>query len=522
MRHRWLCAGFGLNAAALCALGRSSLCQATPEVPLDAPVYAELYHLHDARILPMWPLSGRRPLTELRIQSLLKDAWRAPDTSLLSPSQRGFWLRPTMRLHSELSFAKSHPRPFWLPARDEHSVGRLAGAVELACERQEGRPCGGGTHSYAELDSSAGYGTWVSAFSRLQARAGSTDGEGVRFDRLYANFEHGPIEITAGRSVVSFGPGRRSQLIWGSQPPPLNHVGLSVDALELPWLKRTFPVVFGGTYLLGRLDAPQHFPGSLVTIARGYAQFGRHVSLGLTHLLLLGGDGAPAFSTSQFLLEHVYRTGPWPGEGISDRRVALDLSVRLPQLGGSLYTELAFEDNRKQVASVFAHDADYLIGWGASTPCRFGRYGVSIEFLRTGARSQEHGLFITGMTHGARVTGPALGPQATSLYVSTRWDVDAVALSISPWSEVASVGSDVVVFPEQAAIWVKTRGTEETRLRSGLWVRRRFGSSVFIDGSSFAERVHNEGFIAGDRTNFGLSIAVTTSGFDAWNRAALR
>jgi hypothetical protein len=297
---------------------------------------------------------------------------------------------------------------------------------------------------------------------------------------------------------------------------------LRVGAIELPWLKRSFPVTFGGAYLVGRLDAPQHFPGSFVTIARGYVEFGGHVTLGLSQLLLLGGRGAPAFNAGQFIVEHVYRTGPWPGQGISDRRVALDLSLRIPKKGGTLYSEFAFEDKREEWASVFAYDIDYLVGWGFSTFNRLGRYSVNVEFVRTGARSQEHELFATGMTSGARVTGPALGPQATSLYVSPRWDLDGVALSISPWSEVVSIDSDVVVFPEHQAIRLKTSGTAETRLRAGLWLRKQFGRNVFIDASGFAERVHNEAFTVGERANFGLSLAVTTRGLDAWDRVTTR
>jgi hypothetical protein len=129
------------------------------------------------------------------------------------------------------------------------------------------------------LDSSVGYGTLLSVFSRLQAYAAGNDNAGVKFDRLYAKVEYGPIEIEieieVGRNVVSIEPGRRTQIIWGSQPPPLNHVGLSIGNLDIKTLK----LKLGGAYLLGRLDAPQYFSGSLVTVSRGYLEVAEHFGL---------------------------------------------------------------------------------------------------------------------------------------------------------------------------------------------------------------------------------------------------
>ena len=496
-------------AAVLVATGITFWCAqtalATPDVPLDDLTYLRLYRLQDLGLIPVWPLSGIRPLTEAHIQSLLLQAGLPPDDFLLSPEVKGFWLKPVDRLGSRLALSSDTLRNYSAPARPRD----IDGAVELACEHQEGRPCGNGANGMLELDSSAGFGTWFSALSRMQARTGSSDsgGSGVNIDRLYVNLELGPAEFFAGRNVVSVGPGRRTQLIWGDQPPPLDHVGLTIHALKVPKV----PIVLGGAYLVGMLDAPQRFPHSLVTISRGYLEVDNRLCLGVTNLLLLGGDGAPPFTFGQFIEEHLYRTGPQQSGGISDRRVAADLTLNIQPLQSTFYTEVAFEDSRRQFMSTLAYDTDYLVGW-ASALGRDGRHGLLIEFLHTGVRSQEHGMFTSGMTSGGRTAGPPLGPDATSLYVSPRFDLKNGKVSVSPWSELIHIGSDVYVFPDNGPIYRSSSGLAEIRLRAGLRVIDALRSGLWLQADSFIEHVGNEAFRVATRNNAGVSLAVIWKG----------
>lgn len=138
----------GLLAGTVVSLGVSSNCRATPDVPLDDWTYIELYRLMDRGLIPTWPLSGLRPLTELRVQKLLLSANRPIDEFLLPPDVRGFWVRPASRLDSGIEFADSFARPYSVPARTRGMVG----AVELTCEHREGRPCGDGTRGILSLD----------------------------------------------------------------------------------------------------------------------------------------------------------------------------------------------------------------------------------------------------------------------------------------------------------------------------------------------------------------------------------
>jgi hypothetical protein len=112
----------------------------------------------------------------------------------------------------------------------------MEGGVALSCEHQEGRPCGNGAIGMLELDSSAGYGTWLSAFSQLRAQSQGVAESNAKLvaDRLYLSLELGPGVLLVGRNPVIIGPGRHTQLVWGDNPPPLDQVSLSVLSLKLP------------------------------------------------------------------------------------------------------------------------------------------------------------------------------------------------------------------------------------------------------------------------------------------------
>ena len=496
--RRWIDGLSVIGAFCLC----ESVAGAAPELPIDDTTYQDLYRLQDQGDVPVWAVSGNRVQTESVIRSLFATSKTEPHLHLVDTELKGLWVRPAERLTTRLSLASDTARPYSVPARPRNMLGEL----ELACEYQEGRPCGDGARGLLELDSSAGYGRWLSAFSRIQAQATGTDrvSAGATVDRLYASLELGPAELLVGRNTVLVGPGRHTQLLWSASPAPIDQLQLSIRGLAVPMLA----IRVGGTYVLGRLDSPQRFTNTLVSLARVYVELADRVNLGMTNLLILGGRGAPSVGLWQFVEEHVHRTGPWPSEGVSDRRLGLDMTVGVPSLRSTFYTELVFEDSRAQLANALAHDVDYLLGWAASGLGRSKNHGFLIELVRTGVRSEEHGVFSSGMTSGARVLGSPLGPDATSLYVSPRWDIRQDHLSIAPWCEWVRTGSDTFVFPENAGISRATSGLAEFRTRAGLDAIARIEPDLWLRTGAFFEHVDNEAFQVATRNNAGLSLSV--------------
>src|SRR5438445_5962644 len=166
----------------------------------------------------------------------------------------------------------------------------MIGGVAFSCEHQEGQPCGQGGGALLELDSSAGYGRWVSAFTRLQFAFGANqwDVHGS-LDRAYVSGQVGPVALLVGRDVLALGPGVHTQLIWGTEPAPLDQVRIqTARPLKIPRI----PVTVSALYAVGRLRDPQAFHGTLVTLARLHVAIADQLELGAQQLLQLGGDGA--------------------------------------------------------------------------------------------------------------------------------------------------------------------------------------------------------------------------------------
>ena len=465
---------------------------ASPTVPLDDPIYLLL----DRLALPPYS-GGLRPLTEARVQELLTVAGQAPDPHLVADAYEGFWLAPLHGLRARAAIIDATDRPYSTPMRPR----QLAGVVALACERQEGRPCGDGGGLELELDSAAGFGAAASIASRVRLDLRSTNGEAAAsatLDRIHVGLELGPLAALVGRDVLVLGPSARTQAMWGTNAPPLDHVRLAT-ARPIPILGENGSLLrMSSVVFLGRLADPQRFSGTLIDGTRIQFDLGDAFELGATHLIQLGGDGAPEVSGIEFLLEHV-RHDSRPGGDFANHRFAIDLAVSSAVLGGLRgYYELAAEDLRREVGTVLLRDADHVLG--LSVESLLPRIGCLVELTRTGVRSQEHDVFTTGMTSGGHVAGNPLGPDANAVFAELR--IDGGPALIRPWIEVARLSSDRYYTPEGEIVRTEDL-PEEWRLRAGVRAGLAITSELRVEPSGFAERVIDADFIVG-RTRWNL------------------
>jgi hypothetical protein len=384
-----------------------------------------------------------------------------------------WWVHPLDRALLRLSLVHEDDRPYSTPAHPRD----LTGVVGVACEHQAEGPCGEDWSLDSAVEASAGYGGHARAAARL--RYSTWDGFDV--DRLNVAGHVGPVSAEVGRDVLVLGPGRRTQLGWGDNAPPLDmaRVDARLGALS-------------GTYVLGRLRDPQTYPGDLVSIARGQVDFGT-VQVGAMQLLQLGGDGAPGFGIGDFILEHFRRRdASASASDSSNRRLGADVSWRIAGFGGArLYYELMFEDWRKQFADALRYDADHAVG--------FETRWVLVEWQKTGVRSQEHRPRVTGFTNAGRVVGSPLGPDAQAVYAGARrgW--------VRPWAEVVRFGSDEYRFVVDGPILHETRGVAEWRYRLGATSEVPLERHVSLQAQGWVEHVENLAFSAGARReNLGL------------------
>ena len=213
-------------AAAFCI---AAAALASPNVPLDDPLYAALERLRAEGKIPPWS-GGILPLTRAEMERLFAAAKDASDLALVR-SPEGFWLSAADRVALRAALVDMEGRPYSTAVRPRP----MAGAVDLSCEHTEGRPCGPGAGAWMELDSSAGYGRHVSFVTRLRGMAGNhAYSAALEVDRAYVNAELGPVALEAGRDVQKLGPGERTSMMLGDHAAPLDHLRISTaHPLEL-------------------------------------------------------------------------------------------------------------------------------------------------------------------------------------------------------------------------------------------------------------------------------------------------
>jgi hypothetical protein len=446
---------------------------ASPNVPLDDPVYDELDQLELAAALPLFR-GGLVPLTEARIRELAQ----GPDI----PGD--WWIEPIERVALRIDAVHEASRGYSTPVRPRD----VAGIFAPSCAGQYGAPCGNGLGLAAEIDAAAGYGPWAAGAVRLRARTGSSAyATALDLDRAYLGAELGPIAAEIGRDVLVLGPTSQTQVGWGSNAPPLDHVRLSTarPLALVPHVRANL------VYVLGRLAAPQTYPGDLVTIARAQLDIDDRVELGAMQLLQLGGDGAPGFGFWDFLLEHVRRRDPSASASdSSNRRFGVDVAARIDALGGArIAYQLMFEDVRKQVVNALRYDTDHVLDLDVRW--------LRVELQSTGVRSYEHIPRVTGFTSGGRIVGDPLGPAAQAAVVAARFPVRGAL--VMPWAELARLASDTYRFAENGPIEKTGSGPAEWRIRIGARARIPFGRGLELGPEAALEDVERASFVPGSR-----------------------
>lgn len=491
------------------ALLASTSSNASPNLPLDDPAYLELAQQRALGHLKLYT-GGVRPLTEARVRDLLLAAGVPADNPVVPAAPRGFWFRPFQRAILRLDAFSDDAAPYSTALRPEQMVG----AVSVSCQYQEGRPCGTGVGAVGELDSSAGYGRWVSIAMRLLFPIGSDNYRlGPHLERGYINAEWGPIAVELGRDILVLGPGARAQMMVGENTAPLDLVRLSTShPIKIPRI----PVSIDLLGAFGRLRDPQTFHNPMITILRAQLEFFDQFELGGTHILEFNGDGAPHLGLGDAVAEHFTRKGLSPGMGYttdySNRRIAFDGTYTLKFLRGlRVYYELAFEDWRKHIVDAYVFDADHLAGVDMPALTKTGKYGFTVEYQHIGARSQTHGTWTAGMTNADLTLGTPLGPDAWSIYAAFRIDLPRRTWLL-PWVEVVRRSSDKYTFVDYGPISRATTGNEETRMRLGAQAQVLLGHAVRFNGRALYEHVEDFQFVPGaKRENGGIELSATWS-----------
>lgn len=491
-----------MGVAALMAVQLATgAARASPELSLDDPIHRELDELQLSGALPPF-LGGVRPLGEARAQALRVAAGLPPDPRLVDGSARGPWVAPVRRLRLRGLLVRDHLRPY----STEVHPRDVAGGVAVSCEHQEGRTCGQGAGLEWELDAAAGWGPWVAAQARVRAVAGSDSYDpDAAVDRLSVSGELGPLSLLIGRAPLVVGPSPRTHAAWGDHAAALDQLRAQLAPIDL--IGDDGDVMRGSAvFFLGRLRQPQRFDGSLVDGTRVQVDLWNRLELALTHLIVLGGDGAPEFSAVDYVLEHVrHKAGPPSQLGFASNRLAADVALTVPSARGlRVVYQIATEDLRDQIGTMLRRDADHVVSVQLDRVAP--GVGVLVELTQTGVRSHEHQLFTTGTTNAGRIAGVPLGPSSTAAFVGVKarpW-----ALELDPWLELVSQPGDIFAYGTGPIVRTEDL-PDEHRLRGGIDAALAPATNLRGEVRMLAERVTTSDFVPGrTRWNAALELAV--------------
>ena len=471
-----------MRFARLLALLLAGAARAAPNLPFGHPDWTLLRDAQ-ARGLLADPVGGQQALGEDEVQRALVALRLPPDRRLLTLEEAGFWIRPVETATLRAVALHEHDRPYSLELRPRH----LAGEVGTSCELQEGRPCGGGLGLMPEVDSAAGWGSWLSASTRLRLDLGNNRyAPEVALDRAYLKAQLGFLAVEAGRDLLALGPSARAALLVSRNPAPLDQLRAWTRPLPLPFFDARVTFL----YFIARLRDPQFYPGTLVDCTRVQLDLFNHLQLGGSRLLQFGGTGAPAIGLGSFISQHFQRDYDSKGAPLGDNRLALDAAVSVPALGGArFYTEVSFEDFRKQELNVFQYDADYLLGAEFRALDAGPLRRILIEVAKTGRISQEGIYWLTGWTNAGRALGSPLGPDGLSIYA--RAELELPAARLSPWVEWLRFSSDTFKDDGQGGggVAVDKVGPIESRRRAGLDLSVPLTRAFLLEANLYVELV---------------------------------
>lgn len=404
---------------ALCAVPRPAAA-ASPFVPLDHPAYAQVEAWVARGILAPMPL-GARPFTWERLGAVLfrarpRDPVDRAAVVALAREVRAH-AGPGEDRHADLGVtgAYAEGRPVAYPNVPASTGGPL-GAYDggLAWPQRFG--------GEARLRAEAHWGTQFALDVVPRVRLGAAGGGNPGWQEGYAAVELGPVAVSAGRQPLVWGPGHDGGFLLTANAPPVPAVRLGLTAPHAfegwwAWLG-----TWDFSYLLGRLEPDRVVPKPYLTGLRLLWMPTARLELGASRTILLGGEGQPSLSWTDYLAILGGRNIAH-GPDTSDSIAALDAAYTLPLAGGRaarLYGEWAGEDEAHQFhlpTKPAVRGGLYLAGLGPG-----GRFTARGEFAATDVFYDHalwghdfwyaHGTYQSGYTYRGRILGDAMGADA--------------------------------------------------------------------------------------------------------------
>ena len=518
-----------------------SLSQTAIRVPVSDPVYSAL-ELFEAHSLFDNLLLGQRPFSRWEIARLLDEAQRRwsntgskpspPEAQLVgallnqftseyAPEIEHRWsaYRFVVRHRAIVSTYATSAIPRQIPA--SNGVGQIDTRVTSFGAYDNGRFYARGLSSFLETQHeirlSRGVSLWLEPqFLVREPRVSPM--------RLYASIGWRNVGLQVGRDNLIWGYGSSGGLLLSSNARPLDMVQVyNPKPFRMPWFFRALgPTRL--TFFVANLGPDQALSYPYLYGLKASIKPSRFLELGFSHLIEIGGNGAPAVSFWDALTELLpiqKITRNLHATDFSNHQFgALDFRVRLaPLRNTTLYGETLFDDSPGRALAFpgnLMNQMSFRIGLFVPRVNPSGSVSLRLDYQHLAPWAYRHSRWITGNTLGHRVLGSALGPAADGFTVTggyrastdTRGDVqlsyETYRSDLYTQTQNQNGGNERVVR--------SVDGPDEERFRAESTLRRNVSDAWSVKTQVGLEYIRRFGFVSGqNRTNGLLGVEVARS-----------
>ena len=504
-------------ASSFLALACGVSAQATVNVPLDHPAYAELDVLRAAGLVAE-SSAGQQPYSRLEFARLTRAALARADAqpgqdrrdSVLRSREREALSLLESRFSEEIECLRGveDPEASRVPVCDEPGltlrprllrgdITRLSSPWRVVptvyslpsdnidarlnplVDEQLGRSVVDGWTTGIEAGFEARVGRYVTAYahprvSRLTPRGASSDTR-VTWHQVYLRSVVGNLAVEIGRDHRFSGQGAAAGTIISLNPRGFDMILASNDRpFYLPWvLEALGPASM--LVMAADLGSNRDIEDALLFLIRASIRPHPSFEIGFSNLNVQGGEGAP---TGDFLDRVVDVLVP----GIqlpqfSEKLVGVDARWTLPKPGVELYMEFTNTDpDFRRFAQAVTNEAAWLVGASMPSFGPEGRWSFRTEWRRNGFRPYTHHQYTSGLTLDSLVLGSPMGPAASGVAGQVGWSGTTHRFMLDgAWERYSGDTYSNISDPETGRLsWVKTADNpDEIRYRlEATWTRQ--------------------------------------------------
>jgi hypothetical protein len=293
----------------------------------------------------------------------------------------------------------------------------------------------------------------------------SSEDKGLELVEGYGKLALGRFEIEAGKDSMWWGPSYHGSLLMSNNAEPFTMVKLSTPGpVALPWIFRglgPFKFVWFLTQLEeDRLDPRPNLSGIRINFKPHPA-----VELGLSRVIIFGGQGRPKYTLGDYWKSFVGRNESLTGNKDNDQLAGFDALVLLPAnrlmpvKSIKLYTDWVGEDEAGGLP----------IDWGKLFGAKFfdifgaGNTDLDIEYANNHVTGKPdvfytHSIFPAGYTYNGRIIGHFMGTDSEDLFLrlthylssdvilGLQYDRQTGNLSSSPQPVINKIQFDITKF----------------------------------------------------------------------------